>query len=63
MLEHLKNLLGNHRENAFITCDPSCLCWEIEDIINEEESRLTPVSTDVRNASAQLVEIKWTEIQ
>ena len=33
--DDLLNLLNKHRQEAFITCDESCICWELERIIYE----------------------------
>lgn len=33
--DDLLNLLNKHRQEAFVTCEESCICWELERIIYE----------------------------
>ena len=33
--DDLLNLLNKHRQEAFITCEESCICWKLERIIYE----------------------------
>ena len=52
--DNLLNLLNKHRQEAVITCEESCICWDLERIIYEfdqdQQGNLTTHAADVGNA-------------
>jgi hypothetical protein len=35
--QKVKDALDKHREKAFITCDRTCFCWDIEALLTDEK--------------------------
>ena len=35
VIKKLEGILNKHRKEAFITCEETCLCWEIDNLINK----------------------------
>jgi hypothetical protein len=35
--QDLKRLLDKHRKDAFITCDESCFCWDVELLLHNND--------------------------
>lgn len=44
-LNELQRLLDIHRDKVFLTCDKTCMCWAIEQYIEEKEN--TKEDTDI----------------
>lgn len=53
--DDLLNLLNKHRQEAFVTCEESCICWELERIIYEfdqdQQGNLTQREPDLSKAA------------
>ena len=44
----IEKRLAEHRAKAFITCEETCMCWDIEKLLFLlETTRLTPVAAEL----------------
>jgi hypothetical protein len=68
MLDDLKLLLEAHRsKQAFLTCDKSCFCWDIEDFISSHKQAggtitHTPVNGVVTAENSQTVAYSFARL-
>ncbi len=63
----LELLLEEHRHRSYVTCDPSCFCWDVENFVGEQtggtmdkaelESLLMPLINHLQEARRLLQDI------
>src|SRR5688572_14006093 len=48
----LEGLLSKHRQDAYITCDENCFCWDVEKFVIEQDRQLTPLAVNTLSEPA-----------
>ena len=54
MLKKLKSLFDEHRKKAFVTCDETCFCWDVENFLtSQKEAAQQPRAADEGDSSGE----------